>query len=188
MRDPQRYRLNTLLLPPETWIHSRRSPNRLKLLKSYVERGGGLVMVGGYYSFQGINGGARYRNTAVEAALPTVIHPYDDRLEIPEGIAPIISGSASHPVLKGVPGGLPFILGLNEVVAKEGATTLLSLPAEEGGHPLLVVGEHGKGRSAAWTNRHRAALVAGQVPALGRLQAALEQPAPLGLAQRLITP
>ncbi len=142
---------NTLLLPPETWIHSRRSPNRLKLLKSYVERGGGLVMVGGYYSFQGINGGARYRNTAVEAALPTVIHPYDDRLEIPEGISPVITGSASHPVLKGVPSGLPYILGLNEVVAKDTATTLLALPADEGGHPLLVVGDHGKGRSAAWT-------------------------------------
>ena len=43
---------NTLLLSPEVWIHSRRAPNRLKLLRSYVERGGGLVMVGGYYSFQ----------------------------------------------------------------------------------------------------------------------------------------
>ena len=62
---------NTLLLSPEVWIHSRRAPNRLKLLRSYVEHGGGLVMVGGYYSFQGINGGARYHNTPVETVLPT---------------------------------------------------------------------------------------------------------------------
>src|SRR5258708_36213860 len=74
---------NTLLLSPEVWIHSRRAPNRLKLLRSYVERGGGLIMVGGYYSFQGINGGARYRNTAVEAVLPASIHPSHHPLELP---------------------------------------------------------------------------------------------------------
>jgi uncharacterized membrane protein len=143
---------NTLLLPPRTWIHSQRSPNRLKLLRGYVQRGGGLIMVGGYYSFQGINGAARYRGTAVEAVLPTAIHPYDDRLELPEGIVPeIVAGQAGHAVLEGVPLDLPFLLGINEVVAKPDATTLLALPDAEGGHPLLVVGASGKGRSAAWT-------------------------------------
>ncbi len=43
---------NTLLLHPDTWLRSKRTPNRLKLLKSYVEAGGGLIMVGGYLSFQ----------------------------------------------------------------------------------------------------------------------------------------
>ena len=56
---------NTLLLPSAVWIRSERAPNRLKALRDYVSRGGGLVMVGGYYSFQGINGGARYRGTPV---------------------------------------------------------------------------------------------------------------------------
>ena len=37
------------------------------------------MMVGGYYSFQGINGGARYHGTPVEEALPVEILPYDDR-------------------------------------------------------------------------------------------------------------
>lgn len=143
---------NTLLLSPEVWIHSRRAPNRLKLLGSYVERGGGLIMVGGYYSFQGINGGARYRNTAVEAVLPTSIHPYDDRLELPEGIVPALSpGAELHPIMHGVPTDFPYLLGINEVVAKPDAVTLLALPVSEGGHPLLAVKESGKGRSAAWT-------------------------------------
>jgi uncharacterized membrane protein len=143
---------NSLLLPPEVWIHSRRAPNRLKLLRDYVLRGGGLIMVGGYYSFQGINGAARYAGTAVEAVLPVSIHRFDDRLELPEGIvAQRTAAAASHPVLHGVIGELPYVLGINEVVAKPGATTLLSLPDDEGGHPLLVVGEAGKGRSAAWT-------------------------------------
>ena len=143
---------NTLLLPPDVWIHSRRSPNRLKALRAYVERGGALIMVGGYYSFQGINGAARYRGTPIEAVLPTAIHPYDDRLEMPEGIVPIITqGAANHPILRGVPTDMPYLLGINETVAKPDATVLLSLPDDEGGHPLLVIGEAGKGRTAAWT-------------------------------------
>ena len=143
---------NSLLLPPEVWIHSRRAPNRLKLLKDYVLRGGGLVMVGGYLSFQGINGAARFRGTAVEDVLPVSIHPYDDRLELPEGIAPVVGdGAHAHPVLDGVGGDLPFILGLNETVAKPDAAVLLSLPPGEGGHPVLAVGERGQGRTAAWT-------------------------------------
>ena len=52
---------NTLLLHPDTWIKSQTTPNRLKLIRDYVQSGGGLLMFGGYYSFQGINGGARYR-------------------------------------------------------------------------------------------------------------------------------
>jgi len=43
---------NTLLLHPDTWIHSKTTPNRLKLLKEYVAQGGGLLMFGGYYSFK----------------------------------------------------------------------------------------------------------------------------------------
>src|ERR1700754_269113 len=40
---------NTLLLHPDTWIHSKRTPNRLRLLRDYVSVGGGLLMFGGYY-------------------------------------------------------------------------------------------------------------------------------------------
>jgi uncharacterized membrane protein len=54
-------------------------------LREYVRGGGGLMMIGGYYSFQGINGGARYHGTAVEETLPVDCLPYDDRIEVPEG-------------------------------------------------------------------------------------------------------
>lgn len=145
---------NTLLLPPQVWIESKTAPNRLKLIRDYVARGGGLVMVGGYYSFQGLNGGARYHRTAIEAVLPVAMHPFDDRLEIPEGFAAKVPAAArKHPVMKGVPAGAwPVLLGVNEVVAKPGSTVLASLPADQGGHPLLAVGTHGRGRSAAWTS------------------------------------
>src|SRR3954464_4614389 len=68
---------NTLLLHPDVWLHGRPVPNRLKLLREYVRGGGGLLMIGGYYSFQGINGGARYHRTPVEEGLPGECLPPD---------------------------------------------------------------------------------------------------------------
>ena len=141
---------NTILLPPEVWLRSRTMPNRLKLIRDWVERGGGLLMAGGYLSFQGIDGRARWRRTPVEDALPVTCLPWDDRVEIPEGCAAEIT--ADHPVLEGLGGAWPPLLGVNEVEPKEGAEVLARLPEDQGGHPLLVLGRHGKGRTAAWTS------------------------------------
>lgn len=138
---------NTLLLHPEVWLHSRPFANRLRLLADWVADGGGLGMIGGYLSFQGINGSARYRATPIEAALPVRIHPWDDRIEVPEGFSPA-PAAPGHKLLSGVPADWPLLLGLNEVVAKPGATVLADGPD---GHPLLVVGAHGNGRTLAWT-------------------------------------
>jgi uncharacterized membrane protein len=142
---------NTLLLHPDTWIHSRRTPNRLKLIKSYVEAGGGLLMVGGYYSFQGINGGARYHGTPVEEVLPVEILPYDDRVETPEGFTPVVK-QRDHPILVGLDGTWPELLGFNDVKAKPGATLLATTSAEYGEKPLLIAGVFGRGRTLAWTS------------------------------------
>lgn len=54
-------------------------------------------MIGGYFSFQGIDGKARWHRTVVEDALPVTCLPYDDRLEIPEGFRPVIN--AEHAIL-----------------------------------------------------------------------------------------
>jgi len=140
---------NTLLLPQAVWLHGRPAPNRLKLVRDFVAAGGGLVMVGGYLSFQGIDGRARWRRTPVEEALPVTCLPYDDRVEVPEGFRPEIVERA-HPILAGIEGEWPLLLGANEVVVKPGATLVARLPAEAGGHPLLAVGTHGQGRSVAW--------------------------------------
>ena len=60
---------NTLLLPPDVWLHGKTVPNRLKLMREWTAQGGGLMMIGGYFSFQGIDGRARWRRTPVEDAL-----------------------------------------------------------------------------------------------------------------------
>jgi uncharacterized membrane protein len=142
---------NTILLPPQVWLRSETTPNRLKLIRDYVHGGGGLLMAGGYFSFQGIDGRARWRRTPVEDVLPVTCLPYDDRVEIPEGCRAELT-RADHPVFAGIAGPWPPLLGVNEVAAKPDATILARLPEEQGGHPLLVVGRAGEGRTAAWTS------------------------------------
>ncbi|MDQ0467009.1 glutamine amidotransferase [Labrys wisconsinensis] len=144
---------NSLLLHPDVWLHGKPVPNRLKLLREWTAAGGGLVMIGGYLSFQGIDGRARWRGTPVEQALPVACLPTDDRIEIPEGFAAEIL-QPTHPILAGLDGPWPLLLGANEVTLKDGpgVEVLARLPAEEGGHPLLVTGHHGKGRTLAWTS------------------------------------
>jgi uncharacterized membrane protein len=104
---------NTFLLPPSVWLNGKPTPNGLKLIREWT--GGGLLMMGEYLSFQGIDGKVRWRATPVEDALPVACLPYDDRLEIPEGFAPRIVGEPAHPILPGIEGAWPLLLGANEV-------------------------------------------------------------------------
>src|SRR5690606_19232617 len=127
------------------------TPNRLRLIKDYAAAGGGLMMIGGYYSFQGINGGARYHGTAVEEVLPVEILPYDDRVEVPEGFVPVIKDK-KHPVVAGLRGAWPMLLGFNEVKPKKAAKVIATVSRDYRELPLLVAGTHGKGRSLAWTS------------------------------------
>jgi uncharacterized membrane protein len=138
---------DSLLLHPDTFLRGQRTPNCLKLVAEWVRGGGGLMMVGGYYSFQGINGGARYRGTPIEAILLAT----DDRVEVPEGFDPVIAGSSDHPVLAGIAGPWPYLLGFNEVEPKPEARVLLRTGPGVS-LPLLVVGQHGTGRTMAWTS------------------------------------
>jgi Putative glutamine amidotransferase len=69
---------NSLLLSPDTFERSAVAPNRIDELGRYVSGGGGLLMIGGYLSFAGIDGKARYHGTAVEYALPVTIGETDD--------------------------------------------------------------------------------------------------------------
>ena len=126
--------------------------NRLKLIGEWVRAGGGLGMIGGYFSFQGIDGRARWRRTAVEDALPVTCLPYDDRLEIPEGFTPEVV-DAAHPLVQGLGSGLAGAVGRQRsCAARPGCSVVARLPADNGGHPLLVAGSHGAGRTLAWTS------------------------------------
>lgn len=138
---------NTLLLPPQVWLHGQRFPNRLSLLQEWVQSGGGLAMCGGYYSFAGIYGAAKYYRTPIEEILPVTIYPFDDRLERPEGLIPHVA-LPSHPIVQGIPSPWPYLLGFNELQLKPGA----DLIATVGPYPLLASWQVGKGRSLAWAS------------------------------------
>lgn len=138
---------NTLLLHPDTFKKSQVLPNRLDAIRDYVRQGGGLVMIGGYLTFQGIDGKARYRGTAVEEALPVLMEANDDRVERPEGVAPRVAAK-DHPIVRGLEASWPSLLGYNRFQAKADGTVV----ATAGEDPLIVAGSFGKGRSVAFAS------------------------------------
>ena len=138
---------NTLLLHPDTFERSVPLANRLILLRNYVANGGGLVMVGGYMSFQGIEGRARYKDTPIEEVLPVTMLPADDRVEMPQGCRPTVV-SPGHPIVVDLPREWPFLLGYNRVQAKPAATTIVEIDRD----PLLAVWQYQHGRAVAFTS------------------------------------
>lgn len=139
---------NSLLLSNKVFIEGVVQPNRLQLLRKWVGKGGSLCMCGGYLSFSGFQGGAKYYRTPIEEALPVDIYTFDDRIETPEGTTAIVV-APDHPILEGVCQPWPVLLGYQEVVLKKGATLIVESQYK---HPLLAVMEYGKGRSMVWTS------------------------------------
>jgi len=138
---------NSLLLHPASFAQSRRTPNRLDLLAEYVGGGGGFLMIGGYMSFAGIDGKARYAGTAVEQILPVQIATSDDRVELPQGREPQVT-APDHPVMRDMPRSWPAFLGYNRVTAKHDAEILMRC----GDDPFLVAGTWGSGRTMAFAS------------------------------------
>src|SRR5699024_8591807 len=103
---------NTLLLTEDVFSRGQRMPNRLELIKEFVSNGGGFAMMGGYMSFQGIDGNAKYAHTAIADILPVKMMETDDRFETPEGMYPEIVNE-NHPILDGISEEWPHFLGYN---------------------------------------------------------------------------
>jgi uncharacterized membrane protein len=138
---------NTLLVRPETWLMSKMGSNRLAVLRDWIAGGGGFVMVGGYFSFQGLEGKANYRSTPLAEALPVELEVGDDRQEVPQGGVTKLTGTA-HPITKGMDEQWPPLLGFQRLVAKPGAEVLATVED----WPLLVADRHGQGRVVAFAS------------------------------------
>lgn len=138
---------NSLLLHPAVFSEGRARPNRLKLLADWVRSGGGLMMAGGYMSFQGFQGKANFHATPVEAVLPVDILPYDDRVEAPEGATGHLADVA-HPITDGLDHEWPLLLGYQRLVAKPESTVLAHIDE----YPLLSVRQEGHGRTLAFAS------------------------------------
>lgn len=138
---------NSLLLHPDTFSRSKPLPNRLHAIRDYVANGGGFVMIGGYLTFQGIDAKAQYAGSAVEDVLPITMHRHDDRVEAPQGVAPVITDTA-HPIMAGLGERWPDLLGYNQIVPKSGSSVLVTV----GDDPLIVAGSYCKGRAIAFAS------------------------------------
>ena len=136
---------NTLLLHPEMMFKCVIKNNRLYAIKDYVLQGGGLLMIGGYFSFCGFEGKARYGMTPVADVLPVKIMNYDDRIDSPEGVSPVIVDN-SHPIVKGIEEPWPRYLGYNYLEERPGTQVIAKIKNSVG----LAAGEYGKGRSVAF--------------------------------------
>jgi uncharacterized membrane protein len=138
---------NTLLMPSATFMRAQPRPNRLMALRNWVASGGALAMIGGYLSFQGIEGKANYRATPLAEVLPVELELGDDRQEAPEGAVPRVT-NIEHPVTAGITDEWPALLGFQRLAAKHGAEVLATI----GDWPLLVVGRFGQGRVLAFAS------------------------------------
>jgi len=138
---------NTFLLRRQTFIGGQVAPDLLELIAAYTTAGGGLVMVGGYMSFSGIDGKAGYGQTRLQEVLPVCVSAGDDRVERPAGVTPAID-LPGHPTVAAIAGPWPRLLGYNRLTARPPGEVVASC----GNDPLLAVGTHRQGRSVAFAS------------------------------------
>jgi uncharacterized membrane protein len=124
-------------------------PDRVGMVHKFVEQGGGFLMVGGYLSFAGLNGIARWGGTKVETLLPVSMARYDDRAEIVQGFRFELV-QPEHPIVAGLPWGAATwtLCGYNKVALKPGATLVASYE----GDPIIACWDYRGGRSAIFAS------------------------------------
>jgi uncharacterized membrane protein len=137
-------------LTPHFYPGAIPGPNKLRIVREFVESGGGLLYCGGWMTFQGYKGAGNWQGTPVETVLPVEIRPvFDDRVERPEGAETTVH-DPDHPVFDGVDAGsFPPVYGYNRVGpvgadAEEHATVA--------GDTLIATGAFGDGRTFVYTS------------------------------------
>lgn len=139
---------NTLTMYPDMFTVPM-GPNRLKMIKQFVEKGGGFIMAGGYVCYQGFQGKGNYHDSEIEEILPVHIKDKDDRVESPEGVRPRIT-NPSHELLSEIPSDdWPIFLGYNQLMAKDESTVLSEIKESD---PFIAVWEFGNGRTMAFAS------------------------------------
>lgn len=137
---------------------------QLEQIASRVREGMGLLMIGGWGSFYGIDGA--YAGTVLQEVLPVKMQSSDDRINCSQPC--LVEKNCAHPIVEGLPfdTACASIGGYNRVTTKPEASEVLSarrfsVRREASGYafapfqkaePLLVVGSFGKGRVVAFTS------------------------------------
>jgi len=135
---------DTVIMYEDRFLNCPMGKSRLHALKEFVKGGGGLAGIGGWMSFGGMYGQAKWHNTPIEEILPVTCHPWDDRVELSEGMKPNIV-DPDHPIMKGIDWkGAPVLFsGYNQIEKKPDGELL----ADYDDDPIIVVGSYGEGRT-----------------------------------------
>lgn len=136
---------NTFLLRNATFYDMKIESNPLELIKAFVANGGGLLMIGGYLSFTGIEAKANYKHTVLADVLPVELLETDDRVEMPQGVHP--KTIKTSPVTENL-GDWPLFLGYNKLIAKKNADVLATISED----PFIVTGKFGEGSTACFAS------------------------------------
>ncbi len=97
------------------------------------------------------DGGGRFYNAANPASIPDIFLKETQQVSgqqiVEEAFFPILTSSS--PILRGIEGGMPQLLGYNGTTAKPAAQTVLVTARDD---PLLAQWQYGLGRAVAWTS------------------------------------
>jgi uncharacterized membrane protein len=140
------------------------SATQLRNLAEKVQRGMGLLMIGGWASFTGAN--REYTETILRDLLPVIMQEHDDRVNSWQPC--VIEKRKEHGIVDGLPfdGFAPSVGGFNRFQAKSGAETILTtrqirVSRKQGQlafspspdtDPLLVISHYGSGRVCAFAS------------------------------------
>ncbi|SEP03124.1 Uncharacterized membrane protein [Halogranum amylolyticum] len=133
---------DTLQVTPQV-AAGKTDADRLTVLAEWVRDGGALGMIGGYMSFGGKGGQARYANTPLSDVLPVEISAGDDRVETPAGATPQNQGVPNADL----PTEWPHVLGYNRVRASEEAEVWATVQE----NPFIVCDDADAGRVFTYT-------------------------------------
>ena len=96
-------------------------------------------------------GGGRFYDAANPGSIPDIFLKETQQVSgqqiVEEKFFPILTSSS--PILRGIDGGFPSLLGYNGTTAKSAAQTVLVTARDD---PLLAQWQYGLGRSVAWTS------------------------------------
>jgi uncharacterized membrane protein len=130
------------------------SAEQIGQLQAYVERGGGLLVLGGPFSL----GEGAFATDRIAAWLPVALEPADLKWErdgVP--VARSAAGSLAAPL---VADPQVRVYWLHQVTPRAGATVQLTA----GPYPLLITEQQGQGRIAVFTGTPLGVPAAGQTP------------------------
>jgi hypothetical protein len=129
-------------------------------LLQQVRNGAGLLMIGGWESFHGHGG--NWDGTAIGQALPVEISSEDDRINCDQPA--LLMKTTDHEIVAELPWNArpPTVGGFNRVISRPGSETLILVQLFQAifdakrfefragdQDPMLVIGVHGAGRTAA---------------------------------------